>query len=89
MRTVKGTSQPLLYVYVTLNNMEIDATVDTCTTHNFVCHNTAARLGLCVGTHSSRVKAINSKAQAVVGRVLRVTIRVGAWNGKVDLLVVL
>lgn len=62
LRAVKGTSQPLLYVLITLNGREIYAMVDTGATHNFVCHNTTVRLELCVGAHSTRVKAINSKA---------------------------
>lgn len=41
-----------------------------------------------MGTNPSRVKAINSEAQVMAGQVPKVTICIGAWNGKVDLLAV-
>lgn len=66
-RAVKGSpSHSLLYVPLTLNGREVQAMVDTGATHNFA---TIARFGLSVGAHTSRVKAINSQAQAVAGRV--------------------
>lgn len=69
-RAVKGSpSHSLLYVPLTLNGREVQAMVDTGATHNFIREATIARFGLSVGAHTSRVKAINSQAQAVAGRV--------------------
>lgn len=42
LRTVKDTSQPLLYMYLTLNDREIDVMMYTGATHYFICHNIAA-----------------------------------------------
>lgn len=87
LRTVKGNSPlPLLYVHAVVNGREIDAMVDTGATHNFVSELAIARLGLSVVKHTSRVKAINSKAQPVVGVVQAATISLGDWSGRIDLL---
>lgn len=49
----------------------------------------ASWLGPSIGKHTSRVKAINSQDQPMVGKVLGVPIHPGEWYGKDDMLVVL
>lgn len=87
IRAVKATPQSLLYVRLMLNNKEINPMVDSGATHNFISTATASRLGLSVVTHPSKVKAINSPAQDVTGRVSGAIAQMGAWNGHIDLLV--
>ena len=55
-------SLPSLYLHLTVNGREIDVMVDTCAIHNVISKGVPARLGLSVGMHSSRLKAINFQA---------------------------
>ena len=80
---MKGSApMPFLYVHAVVNGRKIDALVDKGATHNFVCNVAAVRLKLDVGKHTSRMKAIYSKAQAVAGVVQGATIGLGDWKGK-------
>ena len=88
LRQVKGNFSSLLYAQVSLNGQEIEAMVDTDATHNFILATAAARLGLKAEAHPSKVKAINSRVQTITGKVSGVTVRMGSWDGNVDLLVV-
>ena len=63
--------------------------VDTDATHNFISATAAARLGLKAEAHPSKIKAINSRVQTITRKVPGVTMRMGSWDGNVDLLAVL
>lgn len=77
----------LMYVKVMLCNIDVLAMVDTGATHNFVSEGLAQSLGLKVVESSSRIKTVNSTAQAVHGTTSNISLKVGNWNGRVDLMV--
>ncbi|KAL6319624.1 hypothetical protein AAG906_020701 [Vitis piasezkii] len=55
---------------------------DSCgATHNFVATKEAARLGLKLEEDTSRIKAVNSKAQKIQGVAKNVPMQVGGWKG--------
>ncbi|GAV64353.1 gag-asp_proteas domain-containing protein, partial [Cephalotus follicularis] len=66
----------------------VSATVDTGATHSFLAERMVNRLGLRVDKHASRIKAVNSQAQAVAGMTHGVQIYIGDWVGKIDFMVV-
>ena len=53
---------PLLSVHAMFNGKGINPIVDTGATHNLASKMVVARLGLSIGKHTCRIKAINSKA---------------------------
>ena len=57
--------------------------VDNGTTHNFVVTREATKLGLKLEEDTSRIKAINSKAQKIQGVAKNVPVQVGGWKGHV------
>ena len=70
LRMVKGSaSQPILYVNMAMNRRGIDTIVDKGVITNFISNAIVSQLGLKVSAYSNQVKAINSKAQAIVGKV--------------------
>lgn len=89
LRSIKANSSTsLLYVDLTLNGRAIQGMVDTGAMYNFINEWISTQLGLRASEHASRVKAINSQARPVAGRVVDVPIQLGEWQGKTDLLVV-
>lgn len=70
----------LMYVKVMLCNIDVLAMVDTGATHNFVSEGLAQSLGLKVVESSSRIKTVNSTAQAVHGTTSNISLKVGNWN---------
>lgn len=62
----------LLCVELTMQGM-----VDTRATHNLMKKTTVTRLGLTIGAHISRVKALNSQARPVMNKVSGVSIGLG------------
>ena len=77
----KSLKKELLFVDVTLNGRATRALVDTAATHNFIAESEAKRLGLTLEKDTSKIKAVNSVAQPVVGVAKGVTIAVGPWSG--------
>lgn len=89
LRSIKANSSTsLLYVDLTLNGRAIQGMVDTGAMYSFINEWIGTQLGLRASEHASRVKAINSQARPVAGRVVDVPIQLGEWQGKTDLLVV-
>ncbi|CAL5371561.1 unnamed protein product [Camellia sinensis] len=84
----KAPTTGLMYVKVTLAGTDIAAMVDTGATHNFMSEKVVQTLGLQVTQSASRIKAVNSAAQSVQGMASKVSITVGDWTGRVNLMVV-
>ncbi|GAV58890.1 gag-asp_proteas domain-containing protein [Cephalotus follicularis] len=78
----------LLYVNLRVQGQQVSAMVDTGATHSFLAERMVTQLGLRVDKHGSRIKTVNSQAQAVVGMAHGVQIAMGEWAGKIDLMVV-
>ncbi|KAJ7960030.1 Gag-asp_proteas domain-containing protein [Quillaja saponaria] len=62
--------------------------VDAGATHNFISERKAVSLGLKVAKNTSKIKAANSDAQAVLGMAYNINVKIGEWRGKIHLLVV-
>ncbi|XP_062021178.1 uncharacterized protein LOC133737687 [Rosa rugosa] len=62
--------------------------VDTGATHNFVSETEARRLGLKLEKDVGCIKAVNSKASPTTGLSRGVSLKLGHWQGKTDLVVV-
>ncbi|XP_020080336.1 uncharacterized protein LOC109704005 [Ananas comosus] len=77
----KPLNKELPYIDVTFNGRATRALVDTGATHNFVALVEAKRIGLPREKNASRIKAVNSEAQAVAGVTKGVAIAVGPWIG--------
>ncbi|GAV86380.1 gag-asp_proteas domain-containing protein, partial [Cephalotus follicularis] len=78
----------LLYVNLRVQGQQVSAMVDTGATHSFLAERMVTQLGLEVDKHGSRIKAVNSQAQAMAGMAHGVQIAMGEWAGKIDLMVV-
>ena len=59
--------------------------VDFHVTHNFISDHEAYRLKLKVGNDYEKMKVINSKALPIVGVSKRVSLKLGAWSGEMDM----
>ncbi|XP_059437724.1 uncharacterized protein LOC132170646 [Corylus avellana] len=81
-------STVLMYVPVEANSSKSTAMLDTGATHNFVAARMITRLGLKLSKCPSKLKAVNSEAQPVVGIAHAVSLKVGEWTGEVNFLVV-
>ncbi len=55
-------------------------------THNFIATGEAERIGLTLSRDGSRMKVVNSKAQPVVGVAKEVSVDIGSWSGKTNLM---
>ncbi|GAV69881.1 gag-asp_proteas domain-containing protein [Cephalotus follicularis] len=78
----------LLYVSMRIQGQQVSAMVDIGATHSFLAERMVNQLDLKVDKHGSRIKAVNSQAQAVAGMAYGVPIAMGEWAGKIDLMVV-
>ncbi|KAL0378712.1 UNVERIFIED_CONTAM: hypothetical protein Sradi_3176700 [Sesamum radiatum] len=78
----------LMFVDVKIHGKPIRAMVDTGATHNYLASAEVERLGLVVEKGVGRVKAINSAAQPIAGVAKSVLIKVGLFEGKTNLSVV-
>lgn len=83
-----GPQKGLMYVKTLINKKVVYAMVDTGASHNFIAKRMAKSLGLTVSQHSSRIKAVNSQAQPVLGMANSVEVRIGDWAGMLNLMVV-
>ncbi|KAL0373943.1 UNVERIFIED_CONTAM: Transposon Tf2-12 polyprotein [Sesamum radiatum] len=77
-----------MFVDVKIHGKPIRAMVDTGTTHNYLASAEVERLGLVLEKGVRRVKAINSAAQPIAGVAKSVLIKVGPFEGKTNLSVV-
>ena len=55
----------LMHIHAIVNGVQVKALVDSGATHNFVATKEAAKLGLKLEEDTSRIKAVNSKAQKI------------------------
>ncbi|KAL0395099.1 UNVERIFIED_CONTAM: hypothetical protein Slati_4476100 [Sesamum latifolium] len=78
----------LMFVDVKIHGKSIRAMIDTGATHNYLASVEVERLGLVLEKGVGRVKAINSAAQPIAGVAKSVLIKVGPFEGKTDLSVV-
>ncbi|KAL0451598.1 UNVERIFIED_CONTAM: RNA-directed DNA polymerase [Sesamum latifolium] len=75
----------LMFVDVKIHGKLIRAMIDTGATHNYLASAEVERLGLVLEKGVRRVKAINSAAQPIAGVTKSVLIKVGAYEGKTNL----
>ncbi|GAV63754.1 gag-asp_proteas domain-containing protein [Cephalotus follicularis] len=71
-----------------VQGQQVSAMVDTGATHSFLAERMVTRLSLRVDKHTSRIKAVNSQAQAMAEMAHGAQISMGDWAGKIDLMVV-
>ncbi|KAH7843139.1 hypothetical protein Vadar_013087 [Vaccinium darrowii] len=79
--------QGLMFVEMCVNGKPTRALVDIGATHNFVSVEEAKRLGLKPTKEAGWLKAVNSEAKPLLGVARGVDIRIGSWDGKIDLTV--
>ncbi|KAL2240752.1 UNVERIFIED_CONTAM: hypothetical protein Sindi_0716400 [Sesamum indicum] len=77
-----------MFVDVKLHSKPIHAMIDIGAFHNHLASAKVARLGLVLEKGVGRVKAINSATQPIVGVAKFVMIKVGAYEGKTNLSIV-
>lgn len=68
-----------MYVRDIVDGKEVLAMIDTGETRNFVADGMVGHLGLQVKEHSSRIKAVNLRAQQVSVIAYGVQIKLGDW----------
>ena len=78
----------LMHVHAIVNGVQVKTLVDSGATHNFVATKEATRLGLKLEEDTSRIKAVNSKAQKIQGVAKNVPMQIGDWKGTCSLLCV-
>ena len=66
-----------MHVHAVVNGVQVKALVDSGATHNFVATREATRLGLKLEEDTSRIKAVNSKAQKIQGIAKNVLMQIG------------
>ncbi|KAK4380950.1 RNA-directed DNA polymerase [Sesamum angolense] len=70
-----------------INGKAVIAMLDSGASHNFVADREIQKLGLTLAQYSSRIKAVTSEAKPIQG-VACVELKVNAWTGKCNLMVV-
>ncbi|KAK9113309.1 hypothetical protein Syun_020106 [Stephania yunnanensis] len=81
-------SEGLMYVDAEANKKRVLAMVDSGATHSFVADHMVGKLGLDLVENSSRMKAVNSEAKQIQGMATDVNLKVGSWEGKINLMAV-
>ncbi|KAK9090981.1 hypothetical protein Sjap_024158 [Stephania japonica] len=81
-------SEGLMYVDAEVNQRRVLAMVDSGATHSFVADHMVGKLGLDLVENSSRMKAVNSEAKRIQGMATDVNLKVGSWEGKINLMAV-
>ena len=85
----KVTDKGLMFIDASLNGKATKSVmVDTGATYNFISEAEAKRLGLKLQKDAGRMKAVNSKALPTAGLAKQVCVRMGTWEGLIDLIVV-
>ena len=67
----------LMHVHAMVNGVPVKALVDSGATHNFLATREATKLGLKLEEDTSRIKAVNSKAQKIQGIAKNVLMQIG------------
>ncbi|KAK9148304.1 hypothetical protein Scep_007061 [Stephania cephalantha] len=80
-------SEGLMYVDAEVNKKRVLAMVDSGATHSFVADHMVGKLGLDL-VENSTMKAMNSEAKRIQGMATDVNLKVGSWEGKINLMVV-
>ena len=83
-----GTVDTLMYVKLRVNDREIVAMLDSGATNTFVADRLVTQLGLRLSNSQTSMKAVNAKAQRILGMAYGVSVVLDKWQGKQDLLVV-
>jgi len=83
-----GAVDTLMYVKIRVNDVEINAMLDSGATNTFVADRLVTQLGLQLSTSQTTMKAVNAKAQRIMGTAYGVPLTLEKWQGKHDLLVV-
>ena len=78
----------LMHVHAMVNGVPVKALVDSGATHNFVATREVTGLGLKLEEDTSRIKAVNSKAQKIQGVAKNIPMQIGDWKGTCSLLCV-
>ncbi|KAL0299944.1 UNVERIFIED_CONTAM: hypothetical protein Sangu_3147600 [Sesamum angustifolium] len=77
-----------MFVDMKIHGKPIRAMIDTGATHNYFASVEVERLGLVLEKGVGRVKAINSAAQPIAGVAKSVLIKMGPFEGKTNISVV-
>ena len=83
-----GAGDTLMYVKIRVNDREIVAMLDSGATNTFVADRLVTQLGLRLSNSQTSMKAVNAKAQRILGMAYGVPVVLDKWHGKQDLLVV-
>jgi len=83
-----GATDNLMYVKIGINGKDVNAMLDSGATHTSVADRLVKELGLRLSDNHTSMKALNSKAQRIVGMSYDVPITLDQWRGKQDVLVV-
>ena len=67
----------LMHVHAIVNGVQVKALVDNGATHNFGATREATRLGLKLEEDTSRIKAVNRKAQKIQSVAKNVPMQIG------------
>ncbi|KAK4391957.1 RNA-directed DNA polymerase [Sesamum angolense] len=78
----------LMFVDVKIHGKPVRAIIDTGATHNYLASAEVERFGLVLEKGVGQVKAINSAAQPIAGVAKSVLIKVGPFEGKTNISVV-
>ena len=79
----------LMFIDTTINSQPSKSTlIDSGATHNFITDQEARRLGLTIENDPRKIKIVNSEVLPIVGVSKRVPLKLGAWSGVMDLVVV-
>ncbi|KAK9100739.1 hypothetical protein Scep_024169 [Stephania cephalantha] len=77
-----------MYVDAEVNKKRVLAMVDSGATHSFVADHMVGKLGPDLVENSDRMKAVNSEAKRIQGMATDVNLKVGSWEGKINLMAV-
>ncbi|XP_075110992.1 uncharacterized protein LOC107828618 [Nicotiana tabacum] len=88
-RTPRKQERTLMFIEMKVNGKPIGAMIDTGANHNYLASTQAEHLGLVVGKGRGHVKAINSPPQLVGGIAKELSVKLGSYEGKFNLRVVI
>ena len=88
MESQEGSLKNLSFVEATVSGLKFSALVDTGATPILVSKKIVPSLHSSLGFNQSRFKALDSEVKSVMSRVNATPLRLGIWNGKLDLEVV-
>ncbi|XP_044510183.1 uncharacterized protein LOC123228802 [Mangifera indica] len=71
----------LMYAWAEVNGQQVRAMLDTGATNNFLAQRVVGKLGVTMEKCSSRIKAVNSASQPILGTAAS-RVKMGAWEGE-------